>query len=272
MNKIIVGIGQINARDNVQQNLDKISAMVEELARKGAQLIVFPEYSTYNVECNFPVEAQDFEGAIIATFKNLAKTYNVYIHNGSFVEKIDHSDKVGNTGVLINPQGEIEACYRKIHLFDIALREGLAHMESDEFLPGKKLVNISNQLGDFGFATCYDLRFPEQYRELTLRGAKVIFTPAQFMLYTGKDHWEALLRARAIENQVYIIAPCGFGAFPPNEKRTFGNSMVVDPWGTIIARASERECCFTAEIDFDYLEQVRENIPSLKNCVDITQM
>jgi predicted amidohydrolase len=126
-------------------------------------------------------------------------------------------------------------------------------------------------MGDFGFSICYDLRFPELYRELAFRGAKLIFVPAAFTMYTGKDHWESLLRARAIENQVYIAAPNQIGEHPDN-KICYGNSMIIDPWGKIIARASDKVEAFVADIDWDYLEDIRKKLPSLKNRVDLQDM
>lgn len=271
MNKLRIGLGQLNTKNNSNNSFKEIENQIAECSSKGAQLVVFPELSTYLSESSIIDIAQTIDGEIISRFKELAIKHKIYIHNGSFVEKSENNKKSYNTSVLINTSGEIEAIYRKIHLFDIDLNKDLTYRESDRYKRGDSIVNHSSSLGDFGFSICYDLRFPELYRELTIRGAKLIFVPAAFTMFTGKDHWESLLCARAIENQVYIIAPNQFGEHPDN-KLCYGNSMVVDPWGKVIARASDKVGIIVADIDWDYLEDVREKIPSLKNRVDLQDM
>lgn len=271
MNKLRIGLGQLNTKNNCNNSFKEIENQIAECSSKGAQLVVFPELSTYLSEASIIDIAQTIDGEIISRFKELAIKHKIYIHNGSFVEKSENNKKSYNTSVLINTYGEIEAIYRKIHLFDIDLNKDLTYRESDRYKRGDSIVNHSSFLGDFGFSICYDLRFPELYRELTIRGAKLIFVPAAFTMFTGKDHWESLLCARAIENQVYIIAPNQFGEHPDN-KLCYGNSMVVDPWGKVIARASDKVGIIVADIDWDYLEDVREKIPSLKNRVDLQDM
>ncbi|WP_159434083.1 carbon-nitrogen hydrolase family protein [Clostridium grantii] len=268
MSKLRIGLGQINTRKDVKENFRMIEKILKDCTEQKAQLVVFPECSTYLSQEGAIENAQSLNGTIINQFKTLAKKYNVYIHNGSYIEKVEESNKVFNTSVLINPKGEIEATYRKIHLYDVELGENLIYKESKIFNRGDSIVNFSNELGDFGMTICYDLRFPELFRKLTLNGAKLIFVPAAFTLYTGKDHWEPLLRARAIENQVYIVAVGQIGERPDN-KISFGNSMIIDPWGTVIAKASERVTSVVADIDWDYLEYVRKVLPSLSNRVDI---
>lgn len=271
MNKLRIGLGQLNTKNNSNNSFKEIENQIAECSSKGAQLVVFPELSTYLSESSIIDIAQTIDGEIISRFKELAIKHKIYIHNGSFVEKSENNKKSYNTSVLINTSGEIEAIYRKIHLFDIDLNKDLTYRESDRYKRGDSIVNHSSSLGDFGFSICYDLRFPELYRELTIKGAKLIFVPAAFTMFTGKDHWESLLCARAIENQVYIIAPNQFGEHPDN-KLCYGNSMVVDPWGKVIARASDKVGIIVADIDWDYLEDVREKIPSLKNRVDLQDM
>ena len=268
MKKLRIGLGQLNTKDNVGNSFKQIERLIEESVEKGVQLVIFPEMSTYLSETSTSANAQTTDGEIISGFKELAKKYKVYIHNGSFIEKSEIPDKSYNSSVLISPSGDIEAIYRKIHLFDIDLNKELSYKESDRYKRGESIVNHSSPLGDFGFSICYDLRFPELYRELAFRGAKLIFVPAAFTMFTGKDHWESLLRARAIENQVYIVAPNQIGEHPDN-KLCYGNSLVVDPWGKIIVRASDNVGIITADIDWDYLEEVREKLPSLKNRVDL---
>lgn len=271
MKKLRIGLGQINSKDDVNENLIVIEKIIEECAEKGAKLVVFPEGATYLSNTGAYENAQFLDGKIITRFKELARKYNVYIHNGSYIEKDTESNKIFNTSVFINPSGEIETIYRKIHLFDVEINENLTYKESDKYGRGDSIVNLSNDIGDFGFTICYDLRFPELFRQLTLNGAKLIFVPAAFTLFTGKDHWESLLRARAIENQVYIAAVGQFGQRPIN-KMSYGNSMIIDPWGTVIAKASDRICSVVADVDWDYLEHVRKTLPSLSNRVDISNM
>ncbi|MBQ6852761.1 MAG: carbon-nitrogen hydrolase family protein, partial [Peptococcaceae bacterium] len=159
--------------------------------------------------------------------------------------------------------GEIRAKYRKLHNFDMILSDSSNVRESDNKEPGSEIVTVQTELGTLGFAICYDLRFPEQFRLMRLAGAEIIFLPANFTMPTGKDHWEPLIRARAIENGVYIIAPNQIGE---KEKFTaYGNSMIVDPWGAVIARASDKPGVILAEIDLEYLHAVRAKNPSVEN-------
>jgi len=271
MNKLRIGLGQLNTRDNIENSFEQIELITEECSARGAQIVVFPELSTYLSETSIKTAAQTLDGGIISRFKELAKKYNVYIHNGSFNEKSETTGKSYNTSVLINPSGKIEAVYRKIHLFDIEVNKELTYRESDRYERGNSIVNFSSGIGDFGFSICYDLRFPELYRELAFRGAKLIFVPAAFTMYTGKDHWESLLRARAIENQVYIAAPNQIGEHPDN-KSCYGNSMIIDPWGKVIAKASDNVGIIVTDINWDYLGDVRRKLPSLENRVDLQDM
>lgn len=266
MNKLRLGVVQLNTRDNIDASFADIKRLVAECAEKGAGLVLLPELSTYLSEKDVLSASQTMAGDIILRFMDIAKKHGIYLNNGSFVEKSDNG-KAYNTSVLINPEGEIEAVYRKIHLFDIDLSGGLSYRESDRYNRGNSAIVSKTHIGDFGLSICYDLRFPELYRSLTGKGAKLIFVPAAFTMHTGKDHWESLLRARAIENQVYIAAADQIGKHPDN-KSCYGNSMIIDPWGKVIARASDKVGCITAEVDWSYLEEIRNKIPCLKNRVD----
>jgi predicted amidohydrolase len=268
MKKLRIGIGQLNTQDDLKKNIEAIEKAVVECTDQGAQLVVFPECSTYLSQNGAREHAETLQGPIIGKLSQLARKYNVYIHNGSFIEKREGYEKLFNTSVLIDNEGNIAAMYRKIHLFDVEIDENTTYKESNRYQYGDTMVNVKTELGDFGMTICYDLRFPELFRNLAINGAKVIFVPAAFTLFTGKDHWEALLKARAIENQVYIVAPGQFGE-RPIKKMSFGNSMVIDPWGTVIAKASDRVCSFVADIDLDYVDHVRKVLPSLNNRVDI---
>jgi len=279
MKKLRIGIAQLNTKDNISESFRTIAGLTGEIASRGADLAVFPEMSTYLSELDISAAAQHLEDEVVSRFRELAKKHKIYLHIGSFVEKSGRESKVEaegpgsrafNTSVFINPEGAIEAVYRKIHLFDIELSDDLSYRESDRFLRGSEIVTHHSTLGDLGFSICYDLRFPELYRSLALRGAKIIFVPSGFTLFTGKDHWEPLLRARAIENQVYIIAPNQIGEHPVG-KHCYGNSMIVDPWGKVIARASDRVEAVVANIDLDYVDKVRGKLPSLKNRVKLEE-
>jgi len=195
---------------------------------------------------------------------NKATKHKLYILCGSILEKSKELDKVFNTSVLIDPQGEIISRYRKIHLFNLEIKGGPLYRESTFVQPGREIVTIDTKRTNFGLSICYDLRFPELYRKLTFNGARVIFIPAAFTLHTGKDHWEPLIRARAIENQAYIVAPAQVGSHLPG-KQCYGKSMIVDPWGIIMSKASDREMVIYAEIDFPYQDEIRGKLPSLLN-------
>ncbi len=267
-NEFTVGLGQMNSRDNIAENLKTIEKMTEEMAAQGANLVIFPEYSTFYSDDDTVDVSETLDGPTITQLSKIAQRYGVYLHNGSFQERVESDGCCYDTSVCLNPRGEIEAIYRKIHLFDVHIPGKIAYQESKKFHRGNEIVTLKNPLTTFGFTLCYDMRFPELFRLLTLQGAKVIFVPAAYTLYTGKDHWESILRTRAIENQIYIVAAAQFGKFPTHEEMSFGNSMVIDPWGTVLARGSERPCTLTAKIDLNFLEEVREKIPSLKNRLD----
>ena len=194
-------------------------------------------------------------------YKDLATQLGVHLLAGSFLEKSNEA-RAYNTSLLISSQGDLLAQYRKIHLFDVDIPGQVSVRESDSMKPGEEVVVASTPLGTVGLSVCYDLRFPELYRGLSRKGAEIISVPSAFTFPTGAAHWEALLRARAIENQVYIIAPNQIGKNVYGFA-DYGNSMIIDPWGKIIARAPDRECFITAEIDLDYLEKVRKELPCL---------
>ncbi|WP_073048249.1 carbon-nitrogen hydrolase family protein [Dethiosulfatibacter aminovorans] len=264
MEKLRIGLGQLNTKDDVERNLETIKDITEKCAAEGAKLVVFPECSTYLSDKNMIEHAEFLNDNIINTIRRIAVKNNVYIHNGSFLEKDESEEKVYNTSVLINPKGQIETVYRKIHLFDVDIPGIVNEKESDIVKNGNEVVNAVTEIGCFGFSICYDLRFPELFRKLTEKGAKIIFVPAAFTLYTGKDHWEVLLRSRAIENQVFIVGVNQFGERPIG-KISYGNTMVVDPWGTVIARAKEGVGYLMADIDMNYLENIRKTIPCLEH-------
>src|ERR671914_109 len=182
-------------------------------------------------------------------------------------ERREGHDRVANTSVHVRPDGELKAVYRKIHMFDVEVG-GVAYRESEHSEPADEIVVSETAQGlGLGLTICYDLRFPELYRILALRGARIIAIPAAFTRVTGEAHWEILLRARAIENQVFVIAP-GQGRLPGPDRDSYGNSMIVDPWGEVLARAGGEGACFVAaDLDLARQDEIREKVPSLANRV-----
>ena len=261
MQKFMVAVVQMDTQNDKQANWQQMAAFVDEAAAKGAQLVAFPE--VVNILSEAPVYAEPIPGPTTELLMRKAKEHHIWIHGGSISEVNPDGPRTYNTTVLINPDGEIVARYSKLHNFDMTLPDGSSVRESDRKEPGKEIVTVQTELGHLGFAICYDMRFPELFRLMALEGAQIIFLPANFTMPTGKDHWEPILRARAIENGCYIIAPDQTGV---KEKFTaYGNSMVVDPWGTVIARASDKPGVILAEIDLGYLKSVRQRNPSIHN-------
>lgn len=264
MHKLRVAAVQLNSQEDVEANLKSAESLIEAAVADGSRLVVLPEYANYLAETDKLKHAETLEGRTISLFRKIAEKHGVYLHCGSFIEKSEDPNRAFNTSVLIAPQGEVVAVYRKIHLFDVVIPEQVEARESATIKPGRKVVVADTDFGRVGLTICYDLRFPELYRALTDKGARLIFVPAAFTLYTGKDHWEPLLRARAIENQVFIIAAGQFGSHPPGHM-CYGNSMVIDPWGTVIARAAEGVGYIIADIDWSIQERVRRNLPCLEH-------
>ena len=250
---------QIDSQDDKDANLAKISQMIDEAAAKHADFIALPEFVNYiGGRMGFIENAESIpDGETSQLFSRKAREHHVWLLGGSIVERIPDDDShVYNTSAVFNPKGELVALYQKIHLsisrtFD----------ESQVIAAGSRVVTFTTPFCKMGISICHDLRFPELFRAMAVRGAKVIVHPSEFNIVTGRDHWETLLRARAIENTCYIIAPNQIGA--KKNLTSCARSMVIDPWGNVIARASDRECVLMAEIDTDYVDTVRERMPSL---------
>ena len=262
--KYTAALVQMDTQNNKKENLDFAAACVAEAAGRGAKLVCFPE--VMNLIGRNTGEGggkESVPGYSTERLMAAAREYGVYIHAGSVTEEIPGEKQSYNTSVVIGPSGEILAEYRKLHMFDITLADGTPFLESDKVRPGSEIVTVETELGVFGLSICYDIRFPELYRLMALHGAQILFAPASFTMPTGKDHWEPILRARAIENGCYVLAPGQIGKKPLYT--AYGNSLVVDPWGTVIARSKDRPGITYAEIDLDYLDEVRRQIPSLEN-------
>lgn len=257
---------QLCAGSDTAANLDKAEAFIAEAARHEARLVVLPEVFLWRgPRAEERRRAEPIPGPSTARLADLARRLKLHLLAGSILEHPAGdaaADKVFNTSLLFDPHGDIIGRYRKTHLFDIDLPGHVTIRESDTRAAGDEAVTVSTELGVIGMTVCYDLRFPELYRRLTLAGAEIITIPSAFTFPTGAAHWEILVRARAIENQVYVIAPDQVGP-SPSGFIDFGNSMIVDPWGTPLARAADREMLVFAEIDRDYQQKVRRELPCL---------
>jgi predicted amidohydrolase len=254
---------QMESREDIEQNWAAAVRLAETAAARGAEIVAFPEVFLYigpNKTLSF-----NLDGEWLPKFSALASRLGIYLLAGSIGERIPDSIKMYNTSVLLDPEGKELARYRKIHLFDAVLADGRSYRESDYIAPGSEIVVATTDFGEAGLSVCYDLRFPELYRKLTRGGStRLIFIPSNFTLMTGKDHWLPLLRARAIENQVYIIAPNQHGE-KYGGRASYGKSAIIDPWGNVLAIAPDREAVVTAEIDFEYQDKVRAALPCLSH-------
>lgn len=210
-----------------------------------------------------PDAAESLTGRSVQAAQGWARDLSVAILAGSITERVEGEARGYNTSLLIAPDGSVVATYRKIHLFDVEVG-GVTYRESDGALPGTEVVTCEVLGRRIGMSVCYDLRFPELYRVLATRGAEILAVPAAFTAATGKDHWEPLLRARAIENQAFVIAPNQIGRHA-NGTSSHGRSMIVDPWGVVLAQAPDEECVITADLDFGLLREVRARLPALEH-------
>jgi predicted amidohydrolase len=260
---MLVAAIQMNSQDNKEKNIQTAENLIDIAAGKGAKLAVLPEmFNFLGPGEQRPVEAEEIPGPTIQRMMDKAVKNQMFIIAGSILEKGPTPEKVYNTSVFISPEGQMIARYRKIHLFDIVV-EGLPpYQESASVAPGEEIITAETSFATVGLTICYDLRFPELYCALSNRGSQIISIPAAFTLHTGLAHWEVLVRARAIENLSYVIAAAQVGSHPVN-RECYGNSMIVDPWGTVVARAPSMESVAIADIDLDYLDKVRKNLPSL---------
>ena len=264
-NSLSVAIVQMNSRDDKSANIQSALALIDDAARSGARLIVLPEVWTYlGPEEGNRDNAEPLPGPVTDLLASKAREHDVYIHAGSILESRPGEPKVSNTTVVIDPTGAIIGQYSKIHMFDVVLEGVAAYEESNTVSPGNEIVTVEIDGITVGLAICYDLRFPELFRILTLRGADMIILPAAFTMTTGKDHWEVLIRARAIENQVFMVAAGQVGQ-DSEGKWCYGRSMIVDPWGVVLATAPDRETVIAANLEMEQLEKVRRQVPSVAN-------
>jgi predicted amidohydrolase len=259
---------QLQSTADTERNHASAERQTRAAAADGAELVVLPErLDIRGGAADYAAGAEPLDGRPIAWARALAQELGIDLVAGSIAERREGHERVSNTSVHIGPDGEIRAVYRKIHMFDIEV-QGVVYRESEHSEPADEIV-LSETAGGLGLGLtiCYDLRFPELYRILALRGARVITVPANFTRVTGAAHWEVLLRARAIENQVFVIAP-GQGNLPGTERDSYGNSMIIDPWGEVLARAPmEGDCYIAADLDLNRQDDLRDKLPSLANRV-----
>jgi predicted amidohydrolase len=256
---------QLNSTDDKERNTATADRLTREAAADGADLIVLPEkFNVLGEHDDYVAGAEPLDGPTISWARDTARELGVDLVAGSIVARREGHEKLGNTSVHVGPDGEVKGVYRKIHMFDVVVG-GMEYRESASEEPGDEIV-LSEAAGGIplGLTVCYDLRFPELFRILAIRGARVITLPAAFTKVTGRAHWEILVRARAIENQAFVVAADQIGTHPP-DKESFGGSMIVDPWGEVLARAPDEECFIAANLDFARQDEVRDKLPSLAN-------
>jgi predicted amidohydrolase len=256
---------QLNSTADPAANLAVADRLTRAAAADGASLIVLPEkWTAIGSDEQSRAAAQPLDGPAITWARTTARELGVDLIAGSILERVAGRERLANTSVHVDPSGELRAVYRKLHMFDVEVG-GRTYRESELEEPGDEIVTSETASGvELGLSVCYDLRFPELYRILALRGARILTVPAAFTLATTRDHWETLLRARAIENQAFVIAANQVGAHPAGQ-HSGGRSMIVDPWGVVLAQAQDGEGHILADLDLDRQEQIRASLPALAN-------
>ncbi len=257
------GAVQLNSTEDVEANLAKADRLVRQAAQLGAELVVLPEkWTVLGRTEQMDAAAEPLDGRCITWARETAAELGIDLLAGSILELVPDQAKHANTSVHVGPDGEIKAVYRKLHMFDVEV-DGVTYAESSREEPGDEVVVSALADGTrLGMSICYDVRFPELYRELVAQEAEALGIPAAFTLATTRDHWEVLVRARAIENQCFVVAPNQFGTHPGGN-RSGGRSLIVDPWGLVLACAPDLETVIVADLDFQNLREVRRRIPAL---------
>ncbi|HXX47214.1 MAG TPA: carbon-nitrogen hydrolase family protein [Myxococcota bacterium] len=264
---MIAGVVQMTSTADLEANLARAAEGVAAAAGRGAELVALPENFALMREEGAGADnphAQELPGGRVPRrLSELAARHRIVLAGGTFPERIAGDARVFNTSTVWGPDGELLGVYRKIHLFDVDL-PGAVHRESARVAAGSEIVLAKTEACTLGLSVCYDVRFPELYRTLAERGAQVLLVPAAFTVPTGRDHWEVLLRARAIENQCFVVAAAQFGEHNAT-RRTYGRSMVVDAWGTVLCTAPDGEGVALAELDFARQAEVRRRLPALRH-------
>jgi predicted amidohydrolase len=263
--RIRVACVQMTSRADKSANLETAERLVAQAATTGADVVVLPEkWNAIGHADVYLATAEPLEGGeSVAAMSEWSRRHGITLVGGSIAERREGRDKLSNTSLVFDPEGQLVAVYRKIHLFDVEVG-GVVYHESEVEEPGEESVVAEVEDWKLGLSVCYDVRFPELYRILALQGAQVVTVPAHFTTPTGKDHWHVLLRARAIENQLYVAAAAQIGETLPG-KPAYGRSLIVDPWGIVLAQAPDEETVITAELDRAHLLDIRAKLPSLAN-------
>ncbi len=263
--RVLAAVVQMTSRADVSENLERADALIGEAAARGAKLVALPEnfalFTAVEADRLAAAEALDGTGPILSAMTAAARRHGVALVLGGMPERAE-GPRAHNTCVYLDAGGRVLARYRKIHLFDVRIPDGASYAESATTAAGAEPVIVETPWGGLGLSVCYDLRFPELYRELARRGARMLAVPAAFTLHTGRDHWHVLLRARAIENLCYVLAPAQHGRH--SEKRTtYGHALICDPWGHVLAEVGDHEGVAVAELDLDYQARLRAELPAL---------
>ena len=261
-----VALCQTNTGEDVVANEEQAFGLLDRAAAGGADLAALPEvWPRQGSASQMREAAEPLDGHRVERLAQVARRHRMWVHGGSLLE-LD-GDRVFNTSVLFDREGSLVATYRKIHLFDADPPGAVPSRESFLFAPGESVVTAETEFGRVGLSICYDVRFPELYRTLAVQGATIVFVPAAFRYETGVDHWEVLLRARAIEDQAFVIAAAQWGTWGPRgrERRNFGRSLVADPWGRLVAVAPDEVGVTFADLDLAETGRVREILPSLRH-------
>src|SRR3954447_6318742 len=256
---------QLNSNEDKERNLAQADRLTREAASTGAELVVLPEkFNVLGTHDDYVAGAETLEGPTIGWAREAARELGIDLVAGSIVERREGREKLSNTSVHVGPDGEIKGVYRKIHMFDVVVG-GQTYRESESEEAGEEIV-LSETAGHtpLGMTVCYDLRFPELYRILAVKGARIIALPAAFTKITGQAHWEVLIRARAIENQAFVVAADQIGR-SPGDHESFGGSVIVAPWDEVVAKAPDEEAFIAADLDLARQEEIREQLPSLAN-------
>ncbi|KAJ9453940.1 Nitrilase-like protein 2 [Diplonema papillatum] len=260
-----IGVGQLCVTANRRANLDIVQRLTAEAARKGCAMVFFPENVDFiapGLHRTLEMSEVGLDSATMAEYQRTAKRHKIWIDLGGIHEKLPDADMLANTQVVIDDKGAVRAVYRKAHLFDVAVPGGKVYKESNSTIPGTQYAMVDTPCGRIGLTTCYDVRFPHLYEALSKEGdADIITVPSAFMVPTGKAHWHALLRARAIDTQAFIIAPAQSG-WHNDARESFGHSLVVDPWGTVLLDMEKQQNVLgVIDLDFSVLNKTRMTLP-----------
>ncbi|MDQ4082109.1 MAG: carbon-nitrogen hydrolase family protein [Actinomycetota bacterium] len=263
--RLRVACVQLNSGTVKADNLEKAERLVARAAASGADIVVLPEkWNAIGSPDTLRANAEPLAGGeSVAAMSGWARGHGITLVGGSITELRDGREKLSNTCAVFDPSGEIAAVYRKIHMFDVEVG-GHVYRESEAEEPGEETFVCEAEGWRLGLSVCYDLRFPELYRILALEGAELVTVPAAFTLYTGKDHWNLLVRARAVENQCYVVAANEWGTHEGG-KASYGRSLIIDPWGIVLAEAPDEDTVIVAEVDRARLQRIRRELPSLAN-------